>query len=186
MVYHSKKGGDSGMNIEQQVNEIQLQIDSIKQQLKTQSRVNEEAEEEEEPVKQQEPEEEEEAQEEKDEEQEQEQEQEQVKPINIKDQQIEIPGFSGTVKELTSSMKGKKSQLTKNNAKKYSDKITNIDNALNDINTSSDIESIKNIISQNPSITFKNNKMMGGKTKKKHVRNGRKSKKKRHSKKSKH
>ena len=185
MVYHSKKGGDSGMNIEQQVNEIQLQIDSIKQQLKTQSRVNEEAEEEEEePVKQQEPEEEEEAQEEKDEEQEQEQ--EQIKPINIKDQQIEIPGFSGTVKELTSSMKGKKSQLTKNNAKRYSDKITNIDNALNDINTSSDIESIKNIISQNPSITFKNNKMMGGKTKKKHVRNGRKSKKKRHSKKSKH
>ena len=36
MVCYSKKGGDSGMNIEERVNELQLELDSIKKQLKAQ------------------------------------------------------------------------------------------------------------------------------------------------------
>jgi hypothetical protein len=97
--------------------------------------------------------------------------------IKLDDQPVSINGFDGTVKQLKDSMKRKAGQLSKN--KRYKDKADSITDTIKEINdkaaTSKDVEEI---VSNNTSLTFKNNNLMGGKKtvshKKKKARRSRK------------
>ena len=89
------------------------------------------------------------------------------KEIKLDDQTISINGFDGTVKEMKSTMKNKASQLSKNKKNKmYTDKAKIINDLLDKISNSNDVDKIKDLVKDNFKITFKNNKLMGGSIKK--------------------
>ena len=111
-------------------------------------------------------------------EQEQEQEPEPAAPapqtvVPLMQQQITISGFTGTVGGLLSSIRDKIGQLRKQTGQSYKDsvnKLTMVTKKLSD-STTTNTDQIKQILKENQ-ITFKNNKLFGGKTKKR--RGGRK------------
>ena len=89
------------------------------------------------------------------------------KESKLDDQTISINGFDGTVKEMKSTMKNKASQLSKNKKNKmYTDKAKIINDLLDKISNSNDVDKIKDLVKDNFKITFKNNKLMGGSIKK--------------------
>ena len=89
------------------------------------------------------------------------------KEVKLDDQTISINGFDGTVREMKSTMKNKASQLSKNKKNKmYTDKAKIINDLLDKISNSNDVDEIKDLVKDNFKITFKNNKLMGGSIKK--------------------
>jgi hypothetical protein len=95
--------------------------------------------------------------------------------VPLMQQQITISGFTGTVGGLLSSIRDKIGQLRKQTGQSYKDsvnKLTMVTKKLSD-STTTNTDQIKQILKENQ-ITFKNNKLFGGKTKKR--RGGRKSK----------
>ena len=95
--------------------------------------------------------------------------------VPLMQQQITISGFTGTVGGLLSSIRDKIGQRRKQTGQSYKDsvnKLTMVTKKLSD-STTTNTDQIKQILKENQ-ITFKNNKLFGGKTKKR--RGGRKSK----------
>ena len=93
--------------------------------------------------------------------------------VPLMQQQITISGFTGTVGGLLSSIRDKIGQLRKQTGQSYKDsvnKLTMVTKKLSD-STTTNTDQIKQILKENQ-ITFKNNKLFGGKTKKR--RGGRK------------
>jgi hypothetical protein len=92
---------------------------------------------------------------------------EERKEVPIMQQTITINGFTGTVGELLSRMREKVIQLKKNAGDKYKTTIDKITATAKKISseTIDSIDKIKEIL-KNDQITFKNNKLFGGKTKK--------------------
>jgi len=92
-------------------------------------------------------------------------------------QMITINGFTGTVGELLSRMREKVIQLKKNAGNKYKvtiDKLTAVAKKISS-DTIENVDKIKQIL-KDEQVTFKNNKLFGGKTKKR--RNNKKSNRK--------
>jgi len=87
--------------------------------------------------------------------------------VPIMQQMITINGFTGTVGELLSKMREKVIQLKKNAGKKYKVTIDKLAAVAKKISTDAvySVDKIKEIL-KNEQITFKNNKLFGGKTKK--------------------
>jgi hypothetical protein len=92
---------------------------------------------------------------------------EERKEVPIMDQIITINGFTGTVRELLSRLREKVVQLKKNTANKYSaysDKLNKVMKKISS-DTIENVDKIKQIL-KDEQLTFKNNKLFGGKTKK--------------------
>jgi hypothetical protein len=87
--------------------------------------------------------------------------------VPIMQQMITINGFTGTVGELLSKMREKVIQLKKNAGNKYKVTIDKLAAVAKKISTDAvdSVDKIKEIL-KNEQITFKNNKLFGGKTKK--------------------
>jgi len=87
--------------------------------------------------------------------------------VPIMQQIITINGFTGTVGELLSKMREKVIQLKKNAGNKYKVTIDKLAAVAKKISTDAvdSVDKIKEIL-KNEQITFKNNKLFGGKTKK--------------------
>jgi len=94
-------------------------------------------------------------------------EREERKEVPIMQQTITINGFTGTVGELLSRMREKVIQLKKNAGNKYKTTIDKLSATAKKISSDAtdSIDKIKEIL-KNDQITFKNNKLFGGKTKK--------------------
>lgn len=90
-----------------------------------------------------------------------------VSSPSIMQQTITINGFTGTVGELLSRMREKVIKLKKNAGDKYKTTIDKISTTAKKISseTIDSIDKIKEIL-KNDQITFKNNKLFGGKTNK--------------------
>jgi len=104
-------------------------------------------------------------------------EREERKEVPIMQQMITINGFTGTVGELLSRMREKVIQLKKNAGNKYKvtiDKLTAVAKKISS-DTIENVDKIKQIL-KDEQVTFKNNKLFGGKTKKR--RNNKKSNRK--------
>jgi hypothetical protein len=99
---------------------------------------------------------------------------EERKEIPLMQQTITINGFTGTVSELLSRMREKVIQLKKNVGNKYKTTIDKLSATARKISSDAidSVDKIKEIL-KNDQITFKNNKLFGGKTKK--MRNNKKS-----------
>jgi hypothetical protein len=96
---------------------------------------------------------------------------------DILQQDINLDGYSGTVKELIEKIRKKNSDLGKSSNKgKYQDKIDENKSVISAIQKASSIDDVKSAV-QNK-LTFKNNNLMGGKTKKHGKRRRNKSMKK--------
>jgi len=96
---------------------------------------------------------------------------------NIMNQPISISGYNGTVGEIVSKINKKIGQLTSPSSKgRYIDKANELKSIVNSIRKATTVDEVKSIISNK--ITFKNNNLMGGKTRK--HRKGRKKGTKRH------
>jgi hypothetical protein len=96
-------------------------------------------------------------------------EREERKEVPIMEQMITINGFTGTVGELLSRMREKVIQLKKNAGNKYKvtiDKLTAVAKKISS-DTIENVDKIKQIL-KDEQVTFKNNKLFGGKTKKRH------------------
>jgi len=94
-------------------------------------------------------------------------EREERKEVPIMQQMITINGFTGTVGELLSRMREKVIQLKKNAGNKYKvtiDKLTAVAKKISS-DTIENVDKIKQIL-KDEQVTFKNNKLFGGKTKK--------------------
>jgi hypothetical protein len=94
---------------------------------------------------------------------------EERKEVPIMQQMITINGFTGTVGELLSRMREKVIQLKKNAGDKYKvtiDKLTAVAKKISS-DTIENVDKIKQIL-KDEQVTFKNNKLFGGKTKKRH------------------
>lgn len=94
-------------------------------------------------------------------------EREERKEVPIMQQMITINGFTGTVGELLSRMREKVIQLKKNAGDKYKvtiDKLTAVAKKISS-DTIENVDKIKQIL-KDEQVTFKNNKLFGGKTKK--------------------
>jgi hypothetical protein len=92
---------------------------------------------------------------------------EERKEVPIMQQMITINGFTGTVGELLSRMREKVIQLKKNAGDKYKvtiDKLTAVAKKISS-DTIENVDKIKQIL-KDEQVTFKNNKLFGGKTKK--------------------
>jgi hypothetical protein len=97
--------------------------------------------------------------------------------INLMDQSISISGYDGTVGDLMNKVNKKISQLNSPSSKgKYSDKANELKGINKSIRAASSVDEVKSIISGK--LTFKNNNLMGGKTKK-HRKGGKKGTKRR-------
>jgi hypothetical protein len=97
--------------------------------------------------------------------------------IDLMDQSISISGYDGTVGEIVSKINKKISQLNSPSSKgKYGDKANELKGINKSIRAASSVDEVKSIISGK--LTFKNNNLMGGKTKK-HRKGGKKATKKR-------
>lgn len=99
---------------------------------------------------------------------------EEKKETPIMQQMITLNGFTGTVGELLSKLREKVKQLrrdTANKYKPYADKLSKVVKKISD-DTATNIDKIKQIL-RDEQLTFKNNKLFGGKTKKR--RNNKKS-----------
>lgn len=97
--------------------------------------------------------------------------------INLMDQPISISGYDGTVGEIVSKINKKISQLNSPSSKgKYSDKSNQLKGINKSIRDASSVDEVKSIVSGK--LTFKNNNLMGGKTKK-HRKGGKKATKRR-------
>jgi hypothetical protein len=85
----------------------------------------------------------------------------------IMQQTIKINGFTGTVGELLSRMREKVIQLKKNAGDKYKVAIDKLNTASKKISADAidTVDKIKEIL-KNEQLTFKNNRVFGGKTKK--------------------
>jgi hypothetical protein len=85
----------------------------------------------------------------------------------IMQQTIKINGFTGTVAELLSRMREKVIQLKKNAGDKYKVAINKLNTASKKISADAidRVDKIKEIL-KNEQLTFKNNRVFGGKTKK--------------------
>lgn len=84
---------------------------------------------------------------------------------SLKQQSIEITGYSGTVGDLTNKINKKIKDLNKpTNKGRYTDTVTEYKNLLAQINSASDVNDVKSIIQYK--LIFKNNNLMGGKTRK--------------------
>jgi hypothetical protein len=92
---------------------------------------------------------------------------EERKEIPIMQQTITINGFTGTVGELLSRMREKVIQLKKNAGNKYKTTIDKLSAVAKKISSDAvdSVDKIKEIL-RSDQITFKNNKLFGGKTKK--------------------
>jgi len=92
---------------------------------------------------------------------------EERKEVPIMQQTITINGFTGTVGELLSRMREKVIQLKKNAGDKYKTTIDKLTAVAKKISSDAivSVDKIKEIL-KNDQITFKNNKLFGGKTKK--------------------
>jgi hypothetical protein len=96
---------------------------------------------------------------------------------NIMKLPISISGYNGTVGEIVSKINTKISQLTSPSSKgRYNDKANELKNIVKSIRTATTVDEVKSIIGNK--LTFKNNNLMGGKTRK--HRKGRKKGTKRH------
>ena len=96
---------------------------------------------------------------------------------DILQQDINLDGYSGTVNELISKIRKKNSDLGKlSNKGKYQDKIDENKSVISAIQKASSIDDVKSAV-QNK-LMFKNNNLMGGKTKKHGKRRRNKSMKK--------
>jgi hypothetical protein len=96
---------------------------------------------------------------------------------SIMNQPISISGYNGTVGEIVSKINKKIGQLTSPSSKgRYIDKANELKSIVNSIRKATTVDEVKSIISNK--ITFKNNNLMGGKTRK--HRKGRKKGTKRH------
>jgi hypothetical protein len=94
---------------------------------------------------------------------------EERKEVPIMQKMITINGFTGTVGELLSRMREKVIQLKKNAGDKYKvtiDKLTAVAKKISS-DTIENVDKIKQIL-KDEQVTFKNNKLFGGKTKKRH------------------
>jgi hypothetical protein len=94
---------------------------------------------------------------------------EERKEVPIMQQMITINGFTGTVGELLSRMREKVIQLKKNAGDKYKvtiDKLTAVAKKISS-DTIENVDKIKQIL-KDEQVTFKNNKLFGGKTKKRY------------------
>lgn len=97
---------------------------------------------------------------------------------NLDERELSINGFTGNVKDLKLTMKNKFKQLS--GKKKYQDKAKKISDTMKLLDNAKNIIDVEKIIKENSSLTFKNNKLMGGKQTLKHKkRKGNKSKKNR-------
>ena len=85
----------------------------------------------------------------------------------IMQQTLTINGFTGTVGELLSRMREKVIQLKKNAGDKYKVAIDKLNTASKKISADAidTVDKIKEIL-KNEQLTFKNNRVFGGKTKK--------------------
>ena len=103
---------------------------------------------------------------------------------SILEQKIEVTGFKGTAGDAIKSIRNKITQLQKPaNKGKYADKAIKLKEAIVSIQRATSVSEVEKIINNTPSITFKNNALMGGmKTRK--TRKGRKSRKSRKTRKS--
>lgn len=90
----------------------------------------------------------------------------QTQAIPLLEQEINVNGYTGTVGGMLSAIKDKISQLRKNSGNRYASQIKTLNDMTKNIASNAiDIEQIKNLLTRNQ-ITFKNNKVFGGKTKK--------------------
>jgi hypothetical protein len=89
------------------------------------------------------------------------------KQISILEQMITVNGFTGTVGELLSRMREKVIQLKKNTANKYMKYSQKLNSVMKKISsdTIENVDKIKQIL-KDEQLTFKNNQVFGGKTKK--------------------
>ena len=99
------------------------------------------------------------------------------KEIPLTQQKIDVTGFQGSVGDAMQSIKGKMRQLQKpSNKGRYDEKADKFKQSLAEMKAAKSISDIEEIINKTPSLNFKNNKLMGGKkTKKRHHRKGKKS-----------
>ena len=99
------------------------------------------------------------------------------KEIPLTQQKIDVTGFQGSVGDAMQSIKGKMRQLQKpSNKGRYDEKANKFKQSLAEMKAAKSISDIEEIINKTPSLNFKNNKLMGGKkTKKRHHRKGKKS-----------
>ena len=99
------------------------------------------------------------------------------KEIPLTQQKIDVTGFQGSVGDAMQSIKGKMRQLQKpSNKGRYDEKANKFKQSLAEMKAAKSISDIEEIIHKTPSLNFKNNKLMGGKkTKKRHHRKGKKS-----------
>ena len=97
--------------------------------------------------------------------------------IPLTQQKIDVTGFQGSVEDAMQSIKGKMRQLQKpSNKGRYDEKANKFKQSLAEMKAAKSISDIEEIINKTPSLNFKNNKLMGGKkTKKRHHRKGKKS-----------
>jgi hypothetical protein len=96
---------------------------------------------------------------------------------DILQQNISLDGYSGTVKDIIDKIRKKNSDLGKlSNKGRYQDKIDENKSVISAIQKASSIDEVKSAI-QNK-LMFKNNNLMGGKTKKRGKRRRSKSMKK--------
>ena len=90
----------------------------------------------------------------------------QTQSVPLLEQEINVNGYTGTVGGMLSAIKDKISQLRKNSGNRYASQIKTLNNMTKDIASNAiDIVKIKELLTSNQ-ITFKNNKVFGGKTKK--------------------
>jgi len=86
--------------------------------------------------------------------------------IDIMKQIINVNGFNGTVGELLSKIRAKIVQLKRTNNSNYKNTVDKLNAVAKNISMeTSSIENVKKILKENQ-ITFKNNLVFGGKTKK--------------------
>ena len=99
------------------------------------------------------------------------------KEIPLTQQKIDVTGFQGSVGDAMQSIKGKMRQLQKpSNKGRYDEKADKFKQSLAEMKAAKSISDIEEIINKTPSLNFKNNKLMGGKkTKKRHHRKGKRS-----------
>ena len=90
----------------------------------------------------------------------------QTQAVPLLEQEINVNGYTGTVGGMLSAIKDKISQLRKNSGNRYASQIKTLNDMTKNIASSTiDIDQIKQLL-RNNQITFKNNKVFGGKTKK--------------------
>ena len=103
---------------------------------------------------------------------EEEEEEESEKKVSM-DSKLNLPGFTKTVKDLVDNIKTKISQLDKpSNKNRYSDKVDDLKTILSSIKGAKDAKAVEDIVMYK--LSFKNNNLIGGKSRKRRSIRGRK------------